>query len=46
MVDIDPVTTRRVVLRLVGVTSPGEGTASRNFTAISEVSLMGTPDEG
>jgi hypothetical protein len=41
--DIDPVTTSRVVLRLVKVSPPGDGTAARDFTAISEVSLLGVP---
>ena len=42
-VDIDPVTTSRVVLRLVTVSAPGDGTAARDFTAVSEVSLTGVP---
>ena len=40
-VDIDPVTTRTVQLRLVTVSAPGEGSSARNYTAISEVSLLG-----
>ncbi len=40
---IDPVTTSRVVLRLVQVSAPGDGTAARDFTAVSEVSLVGIP---
>jgi len=43
MTDIDSVETSKVVLRLVRVTRPGTGTASRDFTAISEVSLVGEP---
>lgn len=42
-VDLEPVTTQRVELRLVSVSSPGTGPSARNFTAISEVSLVGTP---
>ena len=45
-VDIeDPVTTTKVRLRLVKVTAPGDGTAARDFTAVSEVSLVGVPQE-
>lgn len=44
VVDVAPVTTRRVVLRLVVVSAPGSGTAARDFTAISEVSLLGVPE--
>ena len=40
--DLDaPVTTGKVVLRLVKVSAPGDGTAARDFTAVSEVSLVG-----
>ena len=35
--------TSKVVLRLVQVSKPGTGTAARDFTAISEVSLVGDP---
>lgn len=42
-VDLEPVTTRTVELRLVTVSSPGTGPSARNYTAISEVSLVGTP---
>ena len=45
-IDIDPVTTSKVVLRLVTVSAPGEGTAARDFTAVSEVSLFGVPAAG
>jgi hypothetical protein len=40
LVDVGPVTTHRVVLKLVAVSPPGSGTASRDFTAVSEVSLL------
>ena len=40
---IEPVTTRRVVLRLVQVTPPGSARAGRDYTAISEISLLGLP---
>jgi hypothetical protein len=40
---IDPITTSTVVLRLVSVSAPGKGPSARNFTPISEVSLYGTP---
>ena len=43
LVDVPNVITSTVVLRLVGVSAPGEGNAARDFTAISEVSLMGVP---
>lgn len=42
-VDLEPVTTQTVELRLVAVSSPGTGPSARNYTAISEVSLVGTP---
>jgi len=38
-----PVTTSSVTLRLVSVSAPGTGRSARNYTAISEVSLVGTP---
>ena len=41
MIDVD-VTTGTVVLRIVRVSRPGTGSAARNFTAISEVSLVGS----
>ncbi len=44
--DIPAVTTSRVVLRIVTVSPPGEGTAARDFTAVSEVSLVGVPAAG
>ncbi|HCB05987.1 MAG TPA: hypothetical protein DEQ43_17370 [Nocardioides bacterium] len=43
MIDIDDVVTSTVVVKLVRVSPPGDGTASRNYTAISEVSLVGEP---
>ncbi len=38
-VDVD-VTTATVVLRLVEVSPPGTGPASRDYTAVSEISLV------
>ena len=40
---IDPVTTRTVQLRIASVTPPGSGPLGRDYTAISEVLLSGTP---
>jgi hypothetical protein len=40
---ISPVTTSTVQLRITAVSPPGKGRAARNDTAISEVSLVGTP---
>jgi hypothetical protein len=42
-ISIEPVTTRKVVVRLVQVSAPGTGRASRDYTAVSEVSLVGKP---
>lgn len=42
MIKVDQVKTRSVTLRLVSVTPPGRGRAARNYTAISEVSFLGT----
>jgi hypothetical protein len=42
-VDVDPVTTQTVRLRLVEVSRPGSGPAARDNTAISDVSLIGAP---
>jgi hypothetical protein len=39
---VDPVTTRTVRLRILGVTPPGAGALGRDYTAISEVLLTGT----
>jgi hypothetical protein len=44
LVEVPDVVTKRVVLRLVKVSPPGEGSAARNFTAISEVSFLGDPE--
>jgi hypothetical protein len=38
-----PVTTSTVRLRLVSVSVPGSGRSARNYTAVSEVALVGTP---
>ena len=38
-----PVTTTVVRLRLVAVSSPGTGRSARDYTAVSEVTLIGTP---
>jgi hypothetical protein len=38
-----PVTTSSVTLRLVAVSSPGTGRSARNYTAVSEVTLVGIP---
>jgi hypothetical protein len=40
--DIPPVSTSTVRVRITSVTLPGRGPASRNDTAISEVSLVGS----
>jgi hypothetical protein len=42
-VDIDPVTTSSVQLRLVTVSPPGQGPSRRDYTAISDVALVGSP---
>ena len=39
---LDDVETERVTLRLLEVSEPGSGRASRDYTAISDVSLVGT----
>ena len=41
--EIDPVTTSTVELRIVTVTPPGTGPARRDYTAISDISVIGTP---
>ncbi len=38
---IDPVTTTSVTLRLLDVSDPGRGRSARDYTAISDVSLVG-----
>jgi hypothetical protein len=40
---IEPVTTKTVRLRLVSVSKPGAGRASRDYTPISDVTLRGSP---
>jgi hypothetical protein len=40
---IDPVTTTTVTLRLLEVSKPGSGRSARDYTAISDVSLVGGP---
>jgi len=40
---IEPVTTASVQLRVLGVTAPGAGVLGRDYTAISEVLIAGTP---
>lgn len=40
---IDPVTTTTVQLRLLAVTPPGASTLGRDYTAISDVLIAGTP---
>ncbi|NHC22556.1 zinc ribbon domain-containing protein [Nocardioides sp. IC4_145] len=42
-VEVGAITTRRVRLRLVEVSAPGSGRAGRDYTAISEVSVVGLP---
>ncbi|MCR6031934.1 hypothetical protein GGQ22_10800 [Nocardioides sp. zg-579] len=42
-VDVGAITTRRVRLRLVEVSAPGSGRAGRDYTAISELSVVGLP---
>ncbi|UMG92083.1 discoidin domain-containing protein [Nocardioides sp. TF02-7] len=41
VVDIDPVSTRQVQLRILDVTAPGRGRSGRDYTAISEVAFGG-----
>ncbi len=40
---IDPETTTNVHLRVLGVTPPGVGVLGRDYTAISEILIAGTP---
>jgi len=40
---IDPVTTSTVQLRLLSVTPPGAGVLGRDYTAISDILIAGTP---
>ena len=44
LLPIKPVTTTTVTLRLLEVSEPGRGRSARNYTAISDVSLVGEPD--
>ncbi len=41
-IEVDPVKTSSIELRLVEVTPPGTGPAARNYTAISDIVLIGT----
>jgi hypothetical protein len=41
--EIEPATTSTVELRLLTVTPPGVGPASRDYTAISDLALVGSP---
>lgn len=41
-VEVDPVTTSTVVLRLTEVSPPGRGPARRDYTPISDVTLIGS----
>jgi hypothetical protein len=40
-VEVGPVEVRKIVLKIVATTDPGQGPAARNFTAISDVFLAG-----
>lgn len=40
-IEVDPVEVRKVVLKIIATTAPGEGPAGRDFTAISDVQLKG-----
>ena len=40
---VKPVTTSTIRLRLVDVSPPGRGRSARNYTAISDLSITGTP---
>ncbi len=42
-IPLDDVETESATLRLVKVSAPGTGRSSRDYTAISDVSLLGTP---
>lgn len=42
-VAVDEVTTSTVTLRLISVSAPGTGRAARDYTAISDLSFVGTP---
>lgn len=43
LIDVDPVTTATITLRLRTVGEPGDGPAGRDFTAISDLAVRGTP---
>jgi len=43
-IDVDPVRTTTITLRILEVTKPGTGRASRDFTTISDVSITGSAD--
>jgi hypothetical protein len=40
-VEVEPVEVRKVVLKIVATTAPGQGPTRRDFTAISDVFLAG-----
>ncbi len=40
-IDVDDVTTSTITLRLVSVSEPGTGRAARDYTAISDLSIIG-----
>ena len=40
-IEVEPVETRKLVLKIVATTPPGQGPARRDFTAISDVYLAG-----
>ncbi|MCW2796393.1 zinc ribbon domain-containing protein [Nocardioides sp.] len=42
-VDVEPVTTSLIRLRILQVSPPGSGPAARNYTPISDVELVGMP---
>ncbi len=42
VLDVGPVTTTTVTMRIVTVTAPGRGRQGRDYTAISDLTLMGT----
>ena len=42
-IDVPDLTTSTVTLRIDAVTLPGAGTLGRDYTAISEVELIGRP---
>ncbi|WP_341925476.1 hypothetical protein [Nocardioides psychrotolerans] len=42
-IDLEPVVTSTVTLRLVSVSSPGAGRSARDYTAISDLALVGSP---